>query len=279
MGNHNKASHFKCPALFLMKLLYKYQKCPPLYSNRLVWPPLRPSQPTLQHQRVHLESRSVHFTGVLSPDSRSGPCMFPKATLCLMDSTQRSRWADGDTQGLRDVGPGFQRRWVHTGCPGRHSYHLFTLEARLPSLPLPLPSPPLAGNWKLRVQGIECPKQQRSGRDACSVPMVTESDLNSRLEGCSWLAARIQDWVRALKARPGLLQPLGPGKEEAMERESPGWQSPRIATGYAKYPDPFVACYFVCFVFSTPALPWSFCFLPWHHPPPVKSGVLLVQYK
>lgn len=127
------------------------------------------------------------------------------------------------------------------------------LEARLPSL---LPSffslSPLAGDRKLRVQGIECPKQQRSSREACSVSMVTESGERPKLQIGRVKLARGQDPGLGKSSEGQVWVPpaCGPWRGRSKrERESRVAQSPRIVTGYAKYPDPIAT------LFSCPALP------------------------
>lgn len=101
----------------------------------------------------------------------------------------------------------------------------------LPQQPHPLPTPsPSSGKGKRsvpKVRHVERLKQRRSSGDACSVPMATENDPNSRWEGCSWLArGRIQAWVRALALGSSSLWAL---ERQKLRGESRVDQSPGIA--------------------------------------------------
>lgn len=144
--------------------------------------PLLPAHPTPASPLR--DSQSVNF---LCLDSRSVPRMWallPRGNSWPRNGTQRGKGAE--------VTPKCSKVLI-LGTSSTQDALRVTRAIFSPQQPHSLPPPPPSSeNGKRtvpKVRSVECLKEQRSSGDACSVPMVTENDPNSRSEGCSWLAA------------------------------------------------------------------------------------------
>lgn len=132
-ASHSKLSHFKHPALLSYQTFVQISEITP--PNTHTHRPPCSFQLTLQRQPVHSQSHTLNFAGVpcpLTPDQSHTCASCSLAAILSQEQHSEGQGGRGDIQVLRDTEILILGTTsVQPGCPGRHSYHLFTLAARL----------------------------------------------------------------------------------------------------------------------------------------------------